>query len=93
MRIRWDRVGRIAMLCVVVALAYLYLSAGLRLLSSWREAGRDTAQVRQLEAQNRTLRQQHAALESPGTMQEEARQLGMMRQGEQVYSVSGLPAN
>ncbi len=81
------------MLCVVVALAYLYSSAGLRLLSSWREARRDSAQVHQLEVQNRALREQHAALASPGTVQEEARRLGMMRQGEQVYSVSGLPAN
>lgn len=92
-RIRWDRVGRIAMLCVVAALAYLYLSAGLRLLSSWRESGRDSAQVHQLEAQNQILRKEHAALASPGTVPEEARRLGMMRQGEQVYSVSGLPAN
>ena len=92
-RIRWDRVGRIAMLCVVAALAYLYLSAGLRLLSSWRESGRDSAQVHQLEAQNQILRKEHAALASPGTVPEEARRLGMMHQGEQVYSVSGLPAN
>ena len=33
-RIRWDRLGRVAMLCLLVALAYLYLSAGIRIYST-----------------------------------------------------------
>ena len=81
------------MLCVMVALVYLYLSAGVRLLSSWRESKRDGAQVSVLENQNRALRDEHNTLASPGTVQEEARRFGMIRPGEQVYSVSGLPAN
>lgn len=82
-----------AMLCVMVALVYLYLSAGIRLLSSWRESRRDSAQVRVLERQNSALRRQHATLASPTTVMEEARRLGMVRSGEQAYIVSGLPAN
>ena len=31
---RWDRVGRLALLCVLVALIYLYVSAGVRMLST-----------------------------------------------------------
>ncbi len=31
-RVRWDRLGRLAMLFVLVALLYLYLSAGIRML-------------------------------------------------------------
>jgi cell division protein FtsB len=91
--VRWDRLGRSAMLCVMVALAYLYLSAGLRLFSAWGESKRDNAQARVLEGQNRTLEQQHATLASPGMVQAEARRLGMIRPGEQAYIVSGLPAN
>jgi cell division protein FtsB len=81
------------MLCVMVALVYLYLSAGIRLLSSWSESKHDSAQVRVLERQNRTLRQQHATLANPTTVQEEARRLGMIRPGEQAYIVNGLPPN
>ncbi len=81
------------MLCVMVALVYLYLSAGVRLLSSWSESKHDSAQVRVLEAQNRALRAQHVTLASPSTVQEEARRLGMIRPGEQAYIVNGLPAN
>lgn len=90
---RWDRVGRIAMLCVMVAIVYLYVSAGLRLFSAWGESKRDSAQVHVLERQNKALQQQHASLTSPGTVQAQARRLGMIRQGEQAYIVSGLPAN
>lgn len=81
------------MLGVMVAIAYLYLSAGVRLFSAWGESKRDAAQVGTLERQNRALSQQHAALASPGTVQAEARRLGMIRRGEQAYIVSGLPAN
>jgi cell division protein FtsB len=81
------------MLAVMVAVVYLYLSAGLRLFSAWGESKRESAQVRVLERQNRTLRRQHSALASPGTVQAEARRLGMIRAGEQAYIVSGLPSN
>jgi cell division protein FtsB len=92
-RVRWDRLGRIAMLCVMAVLIYLYLSAGARLFSSWTESKRASAQVSSLERQNQTLRREHTTLASPSTVQEEARRLGMIHAGEQVYSVSGLPPN
>jgi cell division protein FtsB len=81
------------MLGVTVAIVYLYLSAGVRLFSAWGESKRDSAQVRTLERQYRALAQQHATLASPGTVQAEARRLGMIRRGEQAFIVSGLPAN
>jgi cell division protein FtsB len=81
------------MLVVMIAIAYLYLSAGLRLFSAWGESKRDSAQVQALERQNRVLKRQHATLSSPGAVQAQARRLGMVRRGEQAYIVSGLPAN
>ena len=81
------------MVCVSIAILYLYLTAGIRLFSTWRESKRDSAQVHALEGQNRLLEQQHAALASPGTIDEEARRLGMIRPGEVAYAVSGLPSN
>jgi hypothetical protein len=81
------------MLGVMVALLYLYLSAGLRLFSAWGESKHDSAQVRLLERQDRALKHQHAILASPGTVQAEARRLGMIHPGEQAYVISGLPAN
>jgi cell division protein FtsB len=91
--VRWDRVGRIAMLGVMVAIAYLYMSAGLRLFSAWGESKRDISQVKVLEAQNGMLRRRHATLASPATVQADARRLGMIHPGEQAYVVGGLPSN
>jgi cell division protein FtsB len=92
-QIRWDRLGRVAMLCVLVAIAYLYLNAALSLLSSWHESKRDSAQVVALERQGRVLMRKHAALVTQGAVQAQARKLGMIRPGEQAYVVSGLPNN
>jgi cell division protein FtsB len=92
-RIRWDRLGRFAMLCLLVALAYLYLSAGIRIYSTWREARGDNAQLAVLEHEHVLLQHQHESLKRRGTVEEEARRLGMMHAGEQTYVVPGLPNN
>jgi hypothetical protein len=92
-RVRWDRLGRVAMLCVLVALLYLYASAGAHMLSTWRQSHRDDAAVASMEREHRALVHQHAALTAPGTLETEARQLGMMRTGEQPYVINGLPRN
>lgn len=81
------------MMVVMVAIAYLYLSAGLRLFSAWGQSKRDGAQVQALEGQYRQLQRQHTALVSPGSIQTQARGLGMVRSGEQPYVVGGLPNN
>jgi cell division protein FtsB len=91
--VRWDRLGRIAMLCLLVALAYLYLSAGIRIYSTWRQAHSDRAQVAALEREHTVLQRQHEALGRHGTVEEEARRLGMMHAGEQPYVIPGLPNN
>jgi hypothetical protein len=81
------------MLGVMVAILYFYLSAGMRLFSAWGESKRDSAQVRVLERHEMALKQQHALLANPSTVQSEARRLGMVRPDEQTYAVSGLPPN
>jgi hypothetical protein len=90
-RVRWDKLGRLAMLCVLVALVYLYASAGLHMLSTWHQSRHDSAAVASMEREHKQLVRQHQQLTAPGTLEAEARQLGMMRQGEQPYVVSGLP--
>jgi len=81
------------MLCVLAALAYLYLSAGLRMFSTWRQSRHDHAMVSAMEREHRSLLRQHDTLSRRGTLEAEARRLGMMKAGEQPYVVSGLPQN
>lgn len=85
--------GRAALLFVAAALAYLYLSAGIHMLSTWRQERSDKATVSALRRENVLLKHQHEALGRQGTMEEEARRLGMMKKGEQSYVVTGLPNN
>jgi cell division protein FtsB len=92
-RVRWDRVGRMALLCVLAALLYLYLSAGVSLVSTWKEARGDSAQLAALEREHAALESQRASLSSPGTVVQEARRLGMIRPGEHTYVITGLPSN
>jgi hypothetical protein len=91
--VQWDRLARIAMLFVLAALVYLYLSAGVRMFSSWRQARRDSATVRVMEREHAALVREHESLGRRGTLEAEARRLGMMRPGEQPYIVTGLPGD
>lgn len=93
MDVRWDRVGSVAMLCVLGALVYLYLSAGINMFSTWRQARGDSATVVSLQREHSRLVLQHEALARRGTLEAEARRLGMSNRGEQQYIISGLPKN
>ncbi len=92
-RLRWEQLGRLAMLAVMVALAYLYLSAGVHMFSTWRQARHDQATVSVMQAEHRRLVAQHELLSNPETVEGEARRQGLARLGERQYVVSGLPGN
>jgi cell division protein FtsB len=92
-RVRWDRLGRVAMALVALALLYLYVSAGVRMLSTIGQARSDSGAVAALERENVLLTREHEALGRRNTLEEEARKLGMSKRDEVQYLVSGLPDN
>jgi cell division protein FtsL len=92
-RVRWDRLGRLAMLFVLAALLYLYLSAGVRMYSTWGQSRHDKATVASLEREHAKLAREHESLGRQGTVEAEARRLGMKRANERQYEISGLPSN
>jgi len=81
------------MLFVLGALLYLYLSAGMHMLSTWSQDRTDSAKVSALQREHTVLVRQHESLGSQGTLEAEARRLGMMKKGEQPYIVGSLPNN
>jgi hypothetical protein len=91
--VQWEQLSRLAMLCVLGALLYLYLSAGIHMLSTWSQSRRDGSVVAAMEREHSVLVRQHEALKRRGTLEAEARRLGMMKKNEQPYIVSGLPEN
>jgi cell division protein FtsB len=90
-RIRWDRVGRIALLCVLVGMLYLYVGPTRSWIATYKEAGERRAEVAQLKQENRKLRSRRDQLRRPGTLEKEARLRGMVRAGERAYVVQDLP--
>jgi hypothetical protein len=78
---------------VLVILAYLYLSAGVHIFSTWRQARGDNATVVTMERENKLLTHRHQTLATQSTLEAEARRLGMAKRGERSYVVSGLPDN
>jgi hypothetical protein len=81
------------MLFVLAALLYLYLSAGIHMLSTWGQSRHDRATVAAMQHEHGALVRQRETLGRRGTLEAEARQLGMKKAREQQYVVTGLPSN
>jgi cell division protein FtsB len=90
-RIRWDRVGRLALIAVLLFILALYIRPLAGYYSSWQESKAKRAEVEQLRRENKELRVRRAALSSPKALEQEARRLGMVKPGERAFSVKGLP--
>jgi len=89
--VRWERLGRIGLLVVLIVVAGLYLRQGLSLLSTNSQAQQQESIVSHLSHQNAQLMAQQRALSDPRTIERDARALGMVRPGERPYVVTGLP--
>jgi cell division protein FtsB len=91
LRVRWDRVGRVALLVLLVGVALAYVGPARSLLSTWHESSAKQAQLRALEHEHEVLIRRSKALRQPTTVEAEARRLGMVRPGERSYVVRNLP--
>jgi cell division protein FtsB len=89
--IRWDRVGRVALLATLVVIVLSYLSPARQWIRQSGTAGRQKQELSDLGSQNRKLKQRLRALRDPGALEREARRLGMVRVGERSYVIENLP--
>jgi cell division protein FtsB len=90
-RVRWDRVGRWALLLVFVLVLYLYVGPARSWISAYAEAKEKRREVAALKAENQRLRERRADLRRPAALEREARRLGMVKAGEKPYVIEGLP--
>jgi cell division protein FtsB len=86
-RIRWDRLGRWALICVFAFVLYLYIGPARTWVSTYAEAKRKRADVAKLRERNEQLREQKRQLARKGAVELEARKLGMVKAGEKLYVV------
>src|SRR6185312_7881553 len=91
LRVRWDRVGRVALLVVLAAIALAYIGPARSLVSTWRTSNAKQAQLHALQREHALLLQRARQLRDPRTVQAEARRLGMVRPGERSYVIQELP--
>jgi len=88
--IRWDRLGRWALIGVFALVLYLYIGPALTWMSTYKEAARQRQAVAEIKQENERLRERKAELSAPGAIEREARRLGMVKAGERAYIVEGL---
>lgn len=90
-RVRWDRLGRVALLVVLLGVVLLYVGPARSWFSTWGTSKAKHAQVEQLRAEHARLEHAVHALHQPATLMRRAREMGMVKPGERAYVVRGLP--
>jgi len=88
-RVRWDRVGRVALVLVLAAVLVSYISPALNFIDAWRDSRSEHASLAELRDENAKLRERLAVLDSPEAAEREARRSGMVGIGEGAYVVRG----
>jgi cell division protein FtsB len=89
--IRWDRVARLSLLLVLLAVLISYLGPTTDYLESWGLAKETRGELRDLRHENEALRVRAKRLQDPQTIELEARKIGMARSGERAYVIRHLP--
>jgi cell division protein FtsB len=90
-RVRWDRLGRWALIAVLAFVLYLYIGPAASWVATYRDAKSKRADVAALKAENRKLRERRRDLKDPAALEREARRLGMVKAGEKSFVIEGLP--
>ncbi|HEY1359984.1 MAG TPA: septum formation initiator family protein [Thermoleophilaceae bacterium] len=89
--IRWDRVGRYALLGTLFVILLLYISPALHWWKQSRTDGEQRQELRDLTRENRSLKRRVGELKDPRALEYEARKLGLVGHGERAYVIEHLP--
>lgn len=89
--IRWDRVGRTALLLVLGVIVLLYIPPAVRWVEQHQAAERQSAELDELRREHDELEARLESLRGPDAVEREARRLGMVRVGERAVVIEDLP--
>ena len=89
--IRWDRVGRVALLGTLLVIVFSYLSPARHWIQQSGTANHQQQELSDLREEKKRLDRRLRALRDPGALEREARRLGMVRVGERSYVIENLP--
>jgi hypothetical protein len=88
-RIKWDRVGRIALTVVLAAVLYSYLGPSIDFVKTYTGTTEAKAKLHELLKENRRLHSRIQSAEDPLVVAREARAQGMVAEGESPLVIRG----
>lgn len=89
--VRWDRLGRVALLGLLGVILLLYISPAKHWIEQSRTASSQAQELRELEAEHARLTKRARELRGSAALEREARKLGMVLQGERAYVIENPP--
>jgi cell division protein FtsB len=89
-RIKWDRVGRIALVLVLFAVAYSYLNPAIDLFKTYQSTTAAKAEFHSLLHENKRLHRQVQSSDEPAVVEQTARRQGLVAEGETPFVLHGL---
>ena len=88
-RIAWDRVGRVALTLVLVAVLYSYLGPSVDFFKTYTGTTAAKAELHELLKENRRLHDRIQSADDPLVVDHEARAQGMVAEGETPVVIRG----
>jgi cell division protein FtsB len=88
-RIKWDRVGRIALTVVLFAVLYSYLNPAIDFVKTYTGTTAAKAKLHELQHENRRLHNRIQSANDPLVVSQEARAQGMVAEGETPAVIRG----
>ena len=87
--IRWDRVGRLALVAMLGVILLLYISPVKHWVQQSRTKQDQQQRLDELKRENARLESRLNYLKRPDSIDREARRLGMVKRGERAFVVPG----
>jgi cell division protein FtsB len=84
-RIKWDRVGRIALVLVLFAVAYSYLNPAIDLFKTYQSTTAAKAEFHTLLHENKRLHRSVQSADEAAVVEQTARRQGLVAEGETPF--------
>ena len=85
--IRWDRLGRVGLLCVLGVILLLYIPPAKHWIEQSSTLSQQRSELGELERDNARLKKRVRELRDPAALEREARRLGMVKRGERSFVI------
>jgi cell division protein FtsB len=89
-RVKWDRIGRIALTLVLAAVLYSYLNPAINFVKTYTATTAAKAKLHELQAENTRLHRRVQSSDDPIVVNRKGRSQGMVAAGETPIVVHGL---